>query len=584
MSEKKHIDRLFQEKFKDFEAKPSSNVWSGIQNKMEQPLQKPKKVLPLWLRFASIAAALVLLFTIGNLAFNNNDKENNNTNVVDTNLENKNTTPNTSNTKTINSVSNNTINTSEKTNSKSSEYNLLENKSVVIDDKSKSKHNIQTNKDNVNSLNSKALNTEGVSNQNTANTINYVASPNKKNFNNLVTTSINKVDLNTSKDSQSIAQRTSKDKKDSSVSNNLNPNSAINNNSVVTNNKNSTNNNTRLTNENNLESTISNNNVTKNISSNSTINNDNNLNNKNTIDTNTINTNNAISNTVVATTNSDKEKEKEKEKKMEPDSANSSNTIEEALAKIEDLDEKEEENVDRWSVNANAAPVYYNTLGKGSHIHDQFIDNTKNGEINTSYGVNVGYALNNRLRVRSGVNKLNISYDTANVIVYENVTNTPSSTPLRNIDFIPTSNGQNISVLSSNSLSIQQIDNFINDDLNAALSQRISYFEVPLELEYAVVNKRLGVNLIGGFSTFILSDNEVVTEVDNRKTKIGEANNINNLSFSANAGIGLDYKFNKAFKFNLEPTFKYQINAYSETSGNFRPYIIGVYTGFSYKF
>ena len=93
MSEKKHIDRLFQEKFKDFEAKPSSNVWSGIQNKMEQPLQKPKKVLPLWLRFASIAAALVLLFTIGNLAFNNNDKENNNTNVVDTNLENKNTTP-----------------------------------------------------------------------------------------------------------------------------------------------------------------------------------------------------------------------------------------------------------------------------------------------------------------------------------------------------------------------------------------------------------------------------------------------------------------------------------------------------------
>ena len=579
MSEKKHIDRLFQEKFKDFEAKPSSNVWSGIQNKMEQPLQKPKKVLPLWLRFASIAAALVLLFTIGNLAFNNNDKENNNTNVVDTNLENKNTTPNTSNTKTINSVSNNTINTSEKTNSKSSEYNLLENKSTVIDDKSKSKHNIQTNKDKVNSLNSKALNTEGVSNQNTANTINYVASPNKKNFNNLVTTSINKADLNTSKDSQSIAQRNLTDKKDSSVSNNLNPNSAINNNnnSVVTNNKNSKNNNTRLTNENNLESTISNNNVTKNISSNSIINNDDNLNNKNTIDTN-----NAISNTVVATTNSDKEKEEEK--KMEPDSANSSNTIEEALAKIEDLDEKEEENVDRWSVNANAAPVYYNTLGKGSHIHDQFIDNTKNGEINTSYGVNVGYALNNRLRVRSGVNKLNISYDTANVIVYENVTNTPSSTPLRNIDFVPTSNGQNISVLSSNSLSIQQIDNFINDDLNAALSQRISYFEVPLELEYAVVNKRFGINLIGGFSTFILSDNEVVTEVDNRKTKIGEANNINNLSFSANAGIGLDYKFNKAFKFNLEPTFKYQINAYSETSGNFRPYIIGVYTGFSYKF
>ena len=37
-------------------------------------------------------------------------------------------------------------------------------------------------------------------------------------------------------------------------------------------------------------------------------------------------------------------------------------------------------------------------------------------------------------------------------------------------------------------------------------------------------------------------------------------------------------------KFNLEPTFKYQLNAYDNTSGNFNPYIIGVYTGFSYKF
>ena len=71
MSDKKHIDRLFQEKFKDFEAKPNANVWAGIQSKMEQPKEKSKTILPLWLRFAGIAAVLVILFTVGNLVFNN---------------------------------------------------------------------------------------------------------------------------------------------------------------------------------------------------------------------------------------------------------------------------------------------------------------------------------------------------------------------------------------------------------------------------------------------------------------------------------------------------------------------------------
>ena len=267
---------------------------------------------------------------------------------------------------------------------------------------------------------------------------------------------------------------------------------------------------------------------------------------------------------------------------MEPDSANSSNTIEEALAKIENLDE--EEKINRWSVSANAAPVYYNTLGKGSHIDDQFIDNPKNGEINTSYGIKVGYNVGNRLKVRSGINKLNLSYDTANVIVFNSVSNTPNISSFRTIDFIPDNQGQTFSVLSSSNLVVQQVDDLINNNLNAALSQRISYFEVPLELEYALVNKKFGLNIIGGASAFFLNDNEVVSEIINQKRKIGEANNINNISYSANIGLGIDYKFSDKLKFNFEPTFKYQMDAYSETSGNFNPYIIGVYTGFSYKF
>ena len=92
------------------------------------------------------------------------------------------------------------------------------------------------------------------------------------------------------------------------------------------------------------------------------------------------------------------------------------------------------------------------------------------------------------------------------------------------------------------------------------------------------------LNLIGGFSTFLLENNNIISEFDGEEMEIGKANNINNLSFTSNLGVGFNYNFSKAIQFNLEPTFKYQINAYENTPTNFNPYIIGLYTGLSYKF
>ncbi len=36
MSDKKHIDRLFQEAFKDFESDPSDAVWKNIKTKLNE--------------------------------------------------------------------------------------------------------------------------------------------------------------------------------------------------------------------------------------------------------------------------------------------------------------------------------------------------------------------------------------------------------------------------------------------------------------------------------------------------------------------------------------------------------------------
>ncbi|MCB0387607.1 MAG: hypothetical protein KDD23_02385, partial [Winogradskyella sp.] len=85
MSDKKHIDRIFQEKFKDFEVSPDPHVWKGIQNKLNQPEKNKKKVIPFWFRIAGVAALLLLLLTVGGLLWNNITPNNTtNTKVVDT--------------------------------------------------------------------------------------------------------------------------------------------------------------------------------------------------------------------------------------------------------------------------------------------------------------------------------------------------------------------------------------------------------------------------------------------------------------------------------------------------------------------
>ena len=73
MSDKKHIDRLFQERFKDFEATPSDAVWENIEAELNKK-KKKRRIIPLWWRYAGIAALLVLLLTIGGLFLNSSEE------------------------------------------------------------------------------------------------------------------------------------------------------------------------------------------------------------------------------------------------------------------------------------------------------------------------------------------------------------------------------------------------------------------------------------------------------------------------------------------------------------------------------
>ena len=93
-------------------------------------------------------------------------------------------------------------------------------------------------------------------------------------------------------------------------------------------------------------------------------------------------------------------------------------SIEEAIAEqeaIRDESNKPITTAKKWSLNPQVAPVYYSSVSNGSPIDTRFVENTKNGQVNISFGVNISYNVSDKLSVRSGLNKINLGYTTENV-------------------------------------------------------------------------------------------------------------------------------------------------------------------------
>ena len=198
----------------------------------------------------------------------------------------------------------------------------------------------------------------------------------------------------------------------------------------------------------------------------------------------------------------------------------------------------------------------------------------------------VSYSLGKKLSVRSGVHKVDYGYDT-NDISFSSSLNASTSNVIDNITYSEAS--KNLVVESNTQVRPPQA--FAADDVVArnptregSMVQQFGYLEVPLELNYALIDKKLGVNLIGGLSSLFLVDNSVTLESRGIATEIGEANNLNEVNFSTNIGIGINYELSPKMQLNLEPMFKYQMNTFSESDGNFEPFSIGVYSGLSFKF
>jgi len=554
LKERKNIDRLFQERFKDFEAHPSPEVWAKIKDRLDQ--KRKRRVIPLWWKLGGAAALLALLFFVGNLYFapSSNFPQKNDPQFVTTDSTEKRqeghiALPN-SNKDSVNGA-------------------LVANRDQETekDSENRSKSGENTTKSTISSSEA-ALATDSNSasgeSKSAENSIQYKASKEEA----LAETSTGKTDEKGSKSGENTTKSTVSS---SGAVSTTDSNFAYGERRSAENPINNKTSKEALT-ETSTEKSAENDQKTANNPENQAVI----AQNKNMEQqgVSQINEKSVVTN----------QPRTEKAEELSEEKSLAQIVQEEQAANVDDEAIENEKNAARrWALTPNIAPVYYDSFG-GSGIAPQFDGNSKEGRVNLSYGLLVSYAINDKLTVRSGLSKIDLSYNTNDAILF---TGAQTGT-LQSVNF----NGQADVIQVESAVRASSSDAPVSNaveisDINSSegyVNQRLAYFEVPMEVEYALVENRVGVQLIGGLSTLFLNDSALTFSDNDFKTSLPESANLNDVSFSTNVGLGLDYKFTDDIKFNLQPMFKYQLNAYKNNVSDFKPYYLGLYTGFSIKF
>lgn len=518
MSEKKHIDRLFQEKFKNFEASPDEKVWKNIEKELKRKQRKPA-ILPIWYKIAGVAALLAVIFLGGTVFFNQADKP------------------------------------------------------AVVDAEKEVETEMQTPAEPLMQQNEKAITVEENSTTNQIPGSNHV---NEKNGGETTTT------VTAFQEKTTGEKSLTKENKPYAAENNSEEQVALA---------------TKITTE---KTTKKKGNSAQNLKSayasvgESDKTEDQNpvtdvrkatkttfLTDDNRQDSGT--KKNIVSNTVEPSKNN--AQTLGTKKVDEQATANKKSLVEVAAAKeqAEETTENSPENSvaesKRWEVNPFAAPIYYGGFGSENSLDPSLAQNNSSGEITMSYGINFSYKVSERLQVRSGVNQVTMNYQVNDIAFASTIM--PNA--LHNVAY----NDASASLKIVNKMDKRAPSSLIATEspwTAGTLQQQLGFIEVPLEIEYALIDKKFGLSIIGGASTLFLNENNLAINSANGTTNIGESSNLNEVSFSTNIGLGLGYDLSKQFEINIEPMFKYQLNTFSENANGFKPYYLGIYTGFSFKF
>ena len=152
-------------------------------------------------------------------------------------------------------------------------------------------------------------------------------------------------------------------------------------------------------------------------------------------------------------------------------------------------------------------------------------------------------------------------------------------------DNTSTNYGLRLSYLATEDISLRigvaKLDlNFTSNEDTFNFTEKISYYEIPLEIKQRILKGKANTSIVTGVSYLLLDKSEIYTDGIENNLQI---ESIENTNMSINLGLSFDTLLIKKLHFVVEPMFKYHFKPL-ENRFDSKTYTLSILGGLEYKF
>ena len=271
---------------------------------------------------------------------------------------------------------------------------------------------------------------------------------------------------------------------------------------------------------------------------------------------------------------------------------------------LPDAEEDRKERDNRWQLGASVSPLYnYRDAASADEAFNTLVNNVESARITYAGGVHVSYRGTDRLTVESGLFYTQMGVNIGGPGFWSGLSR-------NSLEYTDATEG--VAAISNSMGSIVGEDKALYlaggesgvDAVNGGLDggvelvnagedvlvtdqyiQSFNYLEIPLNIRYSIIDRTVRVQLVGGVSTNLLVNNNIVVNTAEGRSVIGGSEDLRTMNYSGNAGVGVVYDLFDRFSLRVEPRFRYFLHSVNSSSlPSTRPYTFGVYTGINYLF
>ncbi|MBN1119125.1 MAG: outer membrane beta-barrel protein [Bacteroidales bacterium] len=253
----------------------------------------------------------------------------------------------------------------------------------------------------------------------------------------------------------------------------------------------------------------------------------------------------------------------------------------------------------KWLIGGQAGPQYsYRTLSSDYYSEQALAPNnsSESGIVSFTGGVQVEYQTASRFSIQSGIYYSKLGIEQEAIPNYSTNIADPTSISYANntarLDgsskfMFPNSSVKIVAKNSTDAIgsSNEDLNNYNSyPATNMPAWRNYEYIEIPFLARYAIIDRKLALKLIGGFSTNVLISNKVAFNTKDNYTNF-ETADVNTVNYSSTLGLGFSYELSGTLVMSLEPQFKYFLN--NQLYGDYidlHPYSLGVFSGIKYSF